>query len=362
MSKSPPKNPLFRSQKLVAAIGRYALSEVRRKANLDGNTLVSKDFRRQALKLIESLDHLKGFPLKFGQLLSLDTAGILPEEVRLLFERLQNQATPVDHKVMRHVFECELGEGVKDLKVDWNPLASASLGQVYSAELGQQELVVKIQYPDIDKSLDGDLLVLKRIVPLLSRMAANPSLEERYNVAHSCLELFCRELFDWGIVQTDPNFANFLVLDNGKIGLLDFGATIEYEPDFVDRYRSLLNALHEGKENDVLRLSIEFELLDARESGDAKKSYLEMVKVSVAPFLLKGKFDFSNQSHIQLTKDTSIEFLRHARYTPPPRHLIFLHRKLGGLYSLLSKLNVQIDLRPYWEKWIRINLIVIVGL
>lgn len=425
MAKKPPSNSFLRSHKLVTAIGRYAVGEVKRKIKAEKNAIVSDGLRRQALNLIDSLDQLKGFPLKLGQLLSIDTAGILPDEIRVLFEKLQNQATPVNSATMEKVVASELGDQLLELEVDWRPLASASLGQVYQARFGTEELVLKVQYPDIDKSLDGDLLVLRKIIPLLSKLAGRsldwnevfaelsdmfrreidyerelkmlqlfkqqvanddpwyvpeayeqfssrrviamerlkgvtftewmanaPSESERYFVAHSCLELFCRELFDWGIVQTDPNFANFLILDSGKIGLIDFGASLEYGEGFVAKYRSLLNALAQGNPQEVIRLSVEFNLLDERESEAAKLSYLKMVEVSVAPFLLQGEFDFTSADHIQQSKETSLEFLRLARYTPPPRHLIFLHRKLGGLYSLLAKLNVQIDLRAYWNKWI----------
>ncbi|NMU25293.1 AarF/ABC1/UbiB kinase family protein, partial [Vibrio parahaemolyticus] len=43
-------------------------------------------------------------------------------------------------------------------------------------------------------------------------------------VMHSLLELLFRELFEFKMVQTDPNFANYLYIENTRqIGLLDFG-------------------------------------------------------------------------------------------------------------------------------------------
>jgi hypothetical protein len=45
-------------------------------------------------------------------------------------------------------------------------------------------------------------------------------------------------------------------------------------------------------------------------------------------------------------------FTRGLRDSPPPRHLIFLHRELGGLFQMLKRLDVTLDLRPYWDQMV----------
>jgi hypothetical protein len=37
------------------------------------------------------------------------------------------------------------------------------------------------------------------------------------------------------------------------------------------------------------------------------------------------------------------------RYSPPPKDLIFLHRKLAGIFIFLKKLDVKIKLKDYWH-------------
>ena len=52
---------------------------------------------------------------------------------------------------------------------------------------------------------------------------------ERDSAASALLELAFREVFDWGLVQTDPNFANYRYhRDTGRLQLLDFGAARDY--------------------------------------------------------------------------------------------------------------------------------------
>lgn len=429
MAKSPPKSKFLRSAKLLSAAGRYAVGEIAQKYKTEHSARVNEALFKRAAKLVESLDQLKGFPLKVGQLLSLDTTGILPDEIRKIFEKLQNQATPIDQDIMKKVLNDQLGSKITDLEINWTPIASASLGQVYSAKTkDNKSIVLKIQYPGIENSLDGDLLVIKKLSPLITAMTGkkvdltgvfdelsemfnreidyvreakmltrfstlaqdsnqwrvpilypeycsskviametlsgksisqwienSPTQVEKEKLAAKAIDLFCCELFKWNIVQTDPNFANFLVLDDGRLGLLDFGASMEFGQGFVEKYRSLLLALKKGDANEVIRLSIDFDLLDRRESEKAKETYLKMVEVSVRPFLEDGAFKFRDESYIELTKNVSMDFIRETKFSPPPKHLIFLHRKLGGIYSLLHRLDVELDLKPFWDKWIERN-------
>ncbi len=426
MNKSPPKNKFLRSAKLIGAAGRYALGEFAQKYKSEQTAKVNDAIIKRATDLVASLDQLKGFPLKLGQLLSLDTTGILPDEIRQIFEKLQNQATPVKESLMRTTLSNELGDKVDELEIDWNPLASASLGQVYRAKTKSgNNIVLKMQYPGIENSLEGDLLIIKKITPLITSFSGkkinldgvfeelsdmfnreidyereaimhkkfisltesselwvvpklydqfctkrviameympgktlsdwiltNPTVQQRERVASMAIELFCCELFSWNIVQTDPNFANFLILEDSKICLLDFGASMEFGIGFVEKYRSLLIALKAGDRNKVLELSIDFDLIDSREDEKAKESYLRMVEISVKPFIDDGKFKFRNDEYLELTKNVSWDFIRDTKFSPPPRHLLFLHRKLGGIYSLLHRLDIELDLKPFWEKWI----------
>src|SRR5690606_6435799 len=67
-------------------------------------------------------------------------------------------------------------------------------------------------------------------------------LERRSELGRAALELFFRELFDWGEIQTDPNFGNYRIRIAGEPGedaprdqivLLDFGAVQAYPDSFL---------------------------------------------------------------------------------------------------------------------------------
>ena len=188
--------------------------------------------------------------------------------------------------------------------------------------------------------------------PLGRWTARRPPIEERTRVARALLDLYCSEFFDWGFVQTDPNPANFLVQDDSLV-LLDFGATLSYEDSFRRAYVELLRTLRTGDDPQVIDAGIEFGILDAREPEEARRWFVAMMRAATQPFSPELQpFEFSNPDYQKEIRQIVFSFVQALRYTPPPRRLIFLHRKLGGLFNILKGLEVTIDLEPYWQRMI----------
>ncbi len=171
-------------------------------------------------------------------------------------------------------------------------------------------------------------------------------------IADRFLDLFCTEFFDWGIVQTDPNFANFLVREDPlQLVLLDFGATLTYDFEFRQSYREILKAAFAADDDKLLRLSEELELIDPRENKETQQAFLLMMMNSIKPFRPEEQpFNFADSEYESVLRQATLQFMRLVRYTPPPRRILFLHRKLGGIFNLLRRIRVQRDLTPYWER------------
>ena len=73
--------------------------------------------------------------------------------------------------------------------------------------------------------------------------AANEPQEIRDQIATHLIALTLREIFDFGFMQTDPNFANYRYQsDTGRIVLLDFGAARDISAPLARQYRRLLQA------------------------------------------------------------------------------------------------------------------------
>ncbi|MDA8793399.1 AarF/UbiB family protein [Bacteriovoracaceae bacterium] len=118
-----------------------------------------------AIKFVESLGEMKGLVMKLGQTLSyIDHS--LPENVRSILQVLQDRSKPMESHIIEQVIFEEFGKKPKDLFLDWDPqpISAASIGQVHRATLKSgEEVVVKVQYPNIDRALRADLMNTKML-------------------------------------------------------------------------------------------------------------------------------------------------------------------------------------------------------
>ena len=186
-----------------------------------------------------------------------------------------------------------------------------------------------------------------------SWMRSGPSLERRQKIAHALLDLFCREFFEWGLVQTDPNFANFLIGPDDALVLLDFGATLRYEDEFRVRYRNFLGAIASLDSAKIIAEGQAFGLISEKESDEAQRLFAELLMNSIEPFFAsKQPFQFDDADYAKRSREIGTRFARELKFSPPPQRILFLHRKLGGIFNFVKKLDVKLDLTPYWKKMV----------
>jgi predicted unusual protein kinase regulating ubiquinone biosynthesis (AarF/ABC1/UbiB family) len=171
-----------------ATIGRLAAGQAVRLFGTRAANLARGDeasdaalARRQvetAEQIVAVLGTMKGAAMKLGQVMSFLDVGLVPEEYREEFQaklaELRDSAPQVSFKEMRKVIEGEFDEPLDELfaHFDPEPIAAASIGQVYRATLHDGRAVaVKVQYPGVAGAVRSDLKNLGMIMRLFSRMA-----------------------------------------------------------------------------------------------------------------------------------------------------------------------------------------------
>ena len=107
--------------------------------------------------------------VKFGQILA-DRPDMISDKLRNELKKLQSRAKPFDHDLAIDLIEIELGGPIEKFfeEFDRECIGSASIGQVYKARLhGGEEVIVKIQRPNIKNKIKTDLQLLKFIAQQL---------------------------------------------------------------------------------------------------------------------------------------------------------------------------------------------------
>ena len=187
MAREDEKIPSSRARR-TATVATLAASEAvkqfgTRAANLTRDDQASEEAmaRRQletAKQIVAVLGTMKGAAMKLGQVMSFLDVGLVPEEHREEFQRelakLRDAAPTVSFKQMRRVIEDDLEDPIDEVfeSFDEEPIAAASIGQVYRATLadGGREVAVKVQYPGVAGAVRADLQNLDMIMRLLKRM------------------------------------------------------------------------------------------------------------------------------------------------------------------------------------------------
>ncbi len=104
--------------------------------------------------------------IKLAQVLS-NRPDIIPEALVKEFEKLQDRVPPVEFAKAKEIIERETGKKLPEMFSAFNevPMASASIGQVYKATMNTgEEVVVKVQRPNVAEIIEQDLSIIKEAV------------------------------------------------------------------------------------------------------------------------------------------------------------------------------------------------------
>lgn len=159
------------------------------------------------------------------------------------------------------------------------------------------------------------------------------------------MELLFRELFEFHMVQTDPNFANYLYCyDTERLVLLDFGATRTYSKKIVSAYKKFFAAAIAEDREAVFSSARAIGYFQQEMREDQRELLLDLLLMATEPFRTEGGYDFAKSDLGRRLGDIGMELsVEKGYWHTPPADALFLHRKLGGMYLLANRLQARVD-------------------
>ena len=184
-------------------------------------------------------------------------------------------------------------------------------------------------------------------VPLEQMARDDVPQKQRDRLGAALEHLLFRELFEFRVMQTDPNFANYLYQpDTGRLVLLDFGATQEFPAGFVENYRRITRAVIRGDRQAIAEQAVAIGYVEAGAPPERVKATVDVILLVCEPLRHRGRYDFGASDLTARARDLGFDLVvKQGLLKAPPPATMFLHRKLAGMYLLVARLGARVDVR-----------------
>lgn len=383
----------------------FRSADTRQKALLDTHI-------RNAMKIVERSKELRGAFMKLVQILSMRD-DILPAEALQVLSVVQSSVPPMDYALIRKQIIRELGKPPETVfaAFDEQAFAAASLGQVHKAQLPSgEEVVVKVQYPGVEESVNEDLRNVKALLQTFtligrdvmrqkidqsdvyreleerlheeldyvneaknialfqkmfrdddevmipevypefsSRRVLTMSLLEGYSfndilrpgveqslkdwVAIKYFQVLWRQVFEFGVLHTDPHPGNYLVTFHPKLAILDFGSIRIFPEAIRKAYHRLAKAILVRDEATMAECFVRLGYLDR---GDDPEPFVRIMRLIFGPVLKDGVFNPRDFNAVDTAMQVATIGLEN-RLFKAPGHRVFLARALVGLDAYVKQ-------------------------
>ena len=216
---------------------------------------------------------------------------------------------------------------------------------------------------------DDERFLLPRVIPSLSSSrvlgltyvegvaiedVVNEDQEERDRVMSLLFELLLIELFELGLVQTDPNFANYRYNpETGQVVLLDFGASKYFPDTFTAAYLNLLASAIEGDHMGMAAAAETAGYSLGPEGSPYREVVLDLLQLALEPISCGEVYDFGESTLPMRLAEMGQQIQGNKDYWEvPPMYAAYIHRKIAGLFLLASRLKARVNIYELVQPWL----------
>ncbi|MDF3124627.1 AarF/ABC1/UbiB kinase family protein [Rheinheimera sp. 1928-s] len=254
----------------------------------------------------------------------LKLSGLLPDAMN--YQSVLNEAKLQLHQEADYLQEAAYLQRYRDLLADDN------------------QFVLPELYPQLCTS---KLMTMSFVegVPIESLM--QHSQQVRDQAMTQLFTLLFREIFEFRLVQTDPNFANYLYQpEHAQLVLLDFGACRDYSEAISQGYRQLLSATITNDLAGIEAAMRQIGFFSQDILPEQKQAILALVQLISEPVQSDAAYTFGQTDLAQRVRKAATALsLQQNYWHTPPIAAVFLHRKMAGLYLLAARLQANVNVR-----------------
>jgi len=182
-------------------------------------------------------------------------------------------------------------------------------------------------------------------------LTSHPDNAERLRVSGQLIRAIHGSFLVDGTVHADPHPGNFMVMPDGRLGVLDFGSVKRFSREFFQGHRDVFHLVLEQQPIDVLALARRVGFTVDVPDDEARPLLEEMIHLA-GRALRTDDYDYA---HDTMAPDSRKLFARHAaqflKIRPPAEGVMFF-RAFGGLQQNLRLLGARGDFRPFYRSLI----------
>ncbi|MEP4534941.1 MAG: AarF/ABC1/UbiB kinase family protein [Cyclobacteriaceae bacterium] len=211
-------------------------------------------------------------------------------------------------------------------------------------------------YPEMsaERIITMDWLNGKHIKEFLQ---TDPTQEVRNHIGQAMWDFYHHQVHELKEVHADPHPGNFLMQEDGSLGVIDFGCVKEIPEDFYNAYFRLMSRDLIANDDELIDILMGLSFIYEDDSATEKDLYLNVFKDMT---MLLGRpfhsdtFDFSdntyfNEIYALSEKLSSMKELRNSKHPRGSKHGLYVNRTYFGLYQLLNALGANVTTtKPNW--------------
>jgi predicted unusual protein kinase regulating ubiquinone biosynthesis (AarF/ABC1/UbiB family) len=201
----------------------------------------------------------------------------------------------------------------------------------------------------------GRVLTMQRLdgMHLAQFLASDPPQELRNEFARKMLRAWYRILFAGRMLYCDFHPGNFIFMDDGRLGVIDFGCMVELDDTLWDLFRKMDRPLTTGRREDRIVVMKEWSWIgDDPADEDRRRLTDEYTDWSWRSRYCGCEFDFGDEAEFRRGIDLFMEMVR-KRYSRARSVTPVIARQHLGWWAMLYQLKAKVEIAPIAEEEVR---------